>query len=56
MTPDFDALVRGGAHVLTWMTAAFCLLRALPVLAEGWRFVSGAGRVRGVKRIAQGAL
>jgi CDP-diacylglycerol--glycerol-3-phosphate 3-phosphatidyltransferase len=56
MTKDFDALVRGGAHVLTWITAAFCLLRALPVLAEGWRFVSGTGQVRGVKRIAQGAL
>ena len=56
MTADLHALVRGGAHVLTWMTAAFCLLRALPVLAEGWRFVSGVGQVRGVKRIAQGAL
>jgi hypothetical protein len=56
MTADVHALVRGGAHVLTWMTAAFCLLRGLPVLAEGWRFVSGVGQVRGVKRIAQGAL
>src|SRR6202051_3825586 len=31
MTADLHALVRGGAHALTWMTAAFCLLRALPV-------------------------
>src|SRR3984957_8562210 len=34
MTPDSYAIVRIGAHVLTWMTAAFCLLRGLPVLAE----------------------
>jgi CDP-diacylglycerol--glycerol-3-phosphate 3-phosphatidyltransferase len=56
MTADARGPVRVGAHVLTWMTAAFCLLRGLPVLAEGWRFVSGVGRVRRVKRIAQGAM
>jgi CDP-diacylglycerol--glycerol-3-phosphate 3-phosphatidyltransferase len=26
------------AQVLTWATAAFCLLRGLPVVMEGWRF------------------
>jgi CDP-diacylglycerol--glycerol-3-phosphate 3-phosphatidyltransferase len=26
------------AQILTWATAAFCLLRGLPVLLEGWRF------------------
>lgn len=26
------------AQILTWATAAFCLLRGLPVLVEGWRF------------------
>ena len=41
---------------LTWMTAAFCLLRGLPVLAEGWRFISGVGQVRRAKRVAQGAM
>ena len=56
MTADVHALVRIGAHVLTWMTAAFCLLRGLPVLAEGWRFVSGVGQVRRAKRVAQGAV
>ncbi len=55
MTADWHALVRGGAHVLTWMTAAFCLLRGLPVLAEGWRFRSSVGAARSVKRVAQGA-
>ena len=56
ITADVHALVRVGAHVLTWMTAAFCLLRGLPVLAEGWRFVSGVGQIRRAKRIAQGAM
>ena len=56
VTADSYGLIRVGAHVLTWMTAAFCLLRGLPVLAEGWRFVSSVGRVRRVKRAAQGAM
>jgi CDP-diacylglycerol---glycerol-3-phosphate 3-phosphatidyltransferase len=56
MPRDLHALMRGGAHVLTWMTAAFCLLRGLPVLAEGWRFLSSVGPARSVKRVAQGAV
>jgi CDP-diacylglycerol--glycerol-3-phosphate 3-phosphatidyltransferase len=56
MTTDLHALMRGGAPVLTWMTAAFCLLRGLPVLSEGWRFLSSVGPARRVKRVAQGAL
>jgi CDP-diacylglycerol--glycerol-3-phosphate 3-phosphatidyltransferase len=30
--------IRTVAQILTWATAAFCLLRGLPVLLEGWRF------------------
>jgi CDP-diacylglycerol--glycerol-3-phosphate 3-phosphatidyltransferase len=30
--------IRAVAGVLTWATAAFCVLRGLPVLIEGWRF------------------
>jgi CDP-diacylglycerol---glycerol-3-phosphate 3-phosphatidyltransferase len=56
MTADLHGLVRVGAHVLTWMTAAFCLLRGLPVLAEGWRFVSSMSQGPRVKRVAQGAI
>lgn len=56
MSADSYGLIRTGALALTWMTAGFCLLRGLPVLAEGWRYVSGAGQVRGAKRIAQGAM
>jgi CDP-diacylglycerol--glycerol-3-phosphate 3-phosphatidyltransferase len=32
------AAIRAGAQVLTWSTAAFCLVRGLPVLLEGWRW------------------
>jgi CDP-diacylglycerol--glycerol-3-phosphate 3-phosphatidyltransferase len=56
MTGDVQTIVRVGAQVLTWMTAGFCLLRGVPVLAEGWRFISGVGQVRNEKRVAQGAL
>jgi len=30
--------IRAIAQILTWATAAFCLLRGLPVLYEGWRY------------------
>ncbi len=30
--------IRTIAQILTWATAAFCLLRGLPVVIEGWRF------------------
>jgi CDP-diacylglycerol--glycerol-3-phosphate 3-phosphatidyltransferase len=41
--------MRGIAQLLTWATAAFCLLRGLPVVLEGWRFLAreaAAGRAR----------
>src|SRR5437899_5925728 len=30
LTADVHAMIRVGAQVLTWMTAAFCMVRALP--------------------------
>jgi CDP-diacylglycerol---glycerol-3-phosphate 3-phosphatidyltransferase len=30
--------LRAIAQILTWATAAFCLVRGLPVLLEGWRY------------------
>lgn len=41
LTLDARAAIRAGAQVLTWTTAAFCLLRGLPVLIEGWKFLVG---------------
>src|SRR6184192_4086862 len=53
---DISAAIRMGAQMLTWMTAAFCLLRGLPVLVEGWKYLAGsAGPVRGAKDAAQEA-
>ncbi|HKW56812.1 MAG TPA: CDP-alcohol phosphatidyltransferase family protein [Candidatus Acidoferrum sp.] len=56
MTANVHALVRAGAHILTWITAAFCLLRGAPVFAEGWRYLSGAGKMRTPKRLPQEAI
>ena len=56
LAADVHAAIRVGAHVLTWMTAAFCLLRGLPVLVEGWKYVEGSvGRARRVKRVVREA-
>ncbi len=56
LAADVDGVIRTGAHVLTWMTAAFCLVRGLPVLIEGWRYLAGnVGPARGTKSTAQEA-
>ena len=50
---DMHAAIRAGAQTLAWMTAAFCLLRGLPVLVEGWRFLASqmaAGNPNGAAR------
>jgi CDP-diacylglycerol--glycerol-3-phosphate 3-phosphatidyltransferase len=47
---DAHAMIRTGALALTWLTAAFCIVRGLPVLVEGWKYFAGSvGRVRGAK-------
>src|SRR5438309_1573304 len=56
LAADVHSMIRVGAHVLTWMTGAFCLLRGVPVSAEGWEyFASNAGLARGAKSSAQEA-
>lgn len=53
---DVSAAIRMGAQVLTSATAAFCLVRGLPVLLEGWNyFANGVRQGRGVKTAAQEA-
>ncbi|HVO58104.1 MAG TPA: CDP-alcohol phosphatidyltransferase family protein [Dongiaceae bacterium] len=32
--------IRAIAHILTWATAAFCLVRGLPIFIEGWQFLA----------------
>jgi CDP-diacylglycerol---glycerol-3-phosphate 3-phosphatidyltransferase len=41
---DAHAIIRTGAQALTGATAAFCLVRGLPVLLEGWQYLAGAVR------------
>src|SRR5215467_7901280 len=35
---DTHLTIRAIAQILTWSTAAFCVVRGLPVLLEGWKF------------------
>jgi CDP-diacylglycerol--glycerol-3-phosphate 3-phosphatidyltransferase len=57
LAADVHAMIRVGAHVLTWMTAAFCLVRGLPVVVEGWKYIAGSvGHGRARKRAAQEAM
>jgi hypothetical protein len=56
LAADVHTMIRMGARVLTWMTAAFCLLRGLPVLVEGWKYLAGSvGQARRTKNAAQEA-
>ena len=41
--------IRMMAQVLTWVTAAFCVLRGLPVLVEGWKYFARAAAASGSK-------
>jgi phosphatidylglycerophosphate synthase len=57
LTADAQMMIRTGAQTLTWMTAAFCLVRGLPVLVEGWKYIAGSVRpARATKRAAQEAM
>lgn len=53
LTAELHAAIRAGAQTLAWMTAAFCVVRGLPVLIEGWKYFAGnlprakGGPVRG---------
>jgi CDP-diacylglycerol---glycerol-3-phosphate 3-phosphatidyltransferase len=40
VTADLHAAVRMGAHFLAWGTAAFCIVRGLPVLLEGRKYLA----------------
>jgi CDP-diacylglycerol--glycerol-3-phosphate 3-phosphatidyltransferase len=56
LTSDVHMMIRLGAQALTGITAAFCLVRGLPVLVEGWKYFAGTVRpVRGAKSAAQEA-
>lgn len=57
LAADVHSMIRVGAQALTWMTAAFCLVRGLPVLVEGWKYFAGnVGPARGANTAAQEAM
>jgi len=57
LAADVHTMIRAGAHLLTWMTAAFCLLRGLPVLVEGWKYLAGSvGQARGTKNASRNSI
>jgi CDP-diacylglycerol---glycerol-3-phosphate 3-phosphatidyltransferase len=56
LTPDLHATIRTGALVLTSTTAAFCFLRGLPVLLEGWRYMAGSLMASPTAKISAGKI
>ena len=56
LAAEAQGAIRTGAQILTWTTAAFCLVRGLPVLLEGWRyFAKSVQSGRGEKSAQQEA-
>jgi CDP-diacylglycerol---glycerol-3-phosphate 3-phosphatidyltransferase len=56
LAAESHEMIRAGAHMLTWTTAAFCFVRGLPVLWEGWRHIAGSvASGRGAKLSTPGA-
>ena len=57
LTGEVHAMIRTGAHALTWVTAAFCLVRGFPVLLEGWKYFTGRiAEGRAAKRAVEEAV
>jgi CDP-diacylglycerol--glycerol-3-phosphate 3-phosphatidyltransferase len=52
LSGDVHGMIRTGAQVLTWMTAAFCVVRGLPVLVEGWKYFAASVGPRGGEKSA----
>jgi CDP-diacylglycerol--glycerol-3-phosphate 3-phosphatidyltransferase len=53
LSTDTQIVLSTGGQVLTWATAAFCFVRGLPVLAEGWKYFAEGVMARGGKRVAR---
>ncbi len=54
VTLDMHAAIRVGAQSLAWATAAFCVMRGLPVLLEGWKYFAEKLPGQGTKGHPQG--
>lgn len=42
LTADLHAMIHAVAQILVWSTGVFCLVRGLPVLAEGWKYFAAS--------------
>jgi hypothetical protein len=54
VTTDAHAAIRAGAQFLVWTTAAFCVVRGLPVFLEGSRYFAERLPGQGRKNHPQG--
>jgi CDP-diacylglycerol---glycerol-3-phosphate 3-phosphatidyltransferase len=41
VTLDLHTAIGNGAQLLSWATAAFCVVRGVPVFLEGWKYFAG---------------
>lgn len=53
---DMHVAIRAGAQTLAWLTAAFCMVRGVPVLLEGWKFLAEQLAARAPRGEAQGRI
>jgi CDP-diacylglycerol--glycerol-3-phosphate 3-phosphatidyltransferase len=54
LTVEAHAAIRAGAQILAWLTALLCVLRGLPVLLEGSKFLSAAFTSKASRKRARG--
>lgn len=54
VTMDLHAAIRVGAQLLAWSTAAFCVLRGVPVLLAGWKYFAKKLPSQAAKRHPEG--
>ena len=54
LTITAQTAIRTGAHTLAWGTAAFCLLRGLPVFLEGWKYLANSLPARTSRKAPMG--
>jgi len=51
---DLHAMIRAGAQTLAWVTGIFCMVRGLPVLVEGWKFLANSLAADNAGKAARG--
>lgn len=52
---ETHAGIRAIAHVISWATAVFCVVRGVPVLLDGWRFFTREAAILPARKSSAGA-